>query len=207
MSTLSKGKFIVIEGGDGAGKSTQCNLLKEYFGERLVTSREPGGTPYAEVIRTLVRDHPLAKNADGKTMFMLMFGARADHMKHLIVPTLEAGKHILTDRFDSSTYAYNIFAQDEPGLKDYFWKTREIILGEYVPDLYIYLDVTPEVGERRRSGRQDDANHFDDKDQIKVRAGLIEFFESVPHAIIDATQTPEKMFEDILNVLREQGIV
>lgn len=205
MSTL-KGKFIVIEGGDGAGKSTQMDKLREYFGNKLVTTREPGGTPYAEEIRKLVRDHPLAKDADGKTMFMLMFGARAEHMHHLIIPSLEAGKHVITDRFDSSTYAYNIFAQDELGMKDYFWKTREIILGQYVPDLYIYLDLTPEISAQRREGRKEDANHFDDKDQDKVRAGLLEFFESVSHAIIDATQTREKMFEDILAVLKEHDI-
>jgi dTMP kinase len=208
MST-SKGKFIVIEGGDGAGKSTQFDFLKEIFGEKLILTREPGGTPYAEAIRGLALEHPLAGNADGKTLFMLMWGSRAEHMNHLVVPSLEEGKIVISDRFDSSTFAYNVCAQEQESLKDYFWKTRESILGEHLPDLYIYLDLDPQIGEARLAGRDDDKNHFDRRSldfKNKVRRGFFDFFKQVPHAIIDATQTREKIFEDILKVLKEQGI-
>ena len=208
MSKL-KGKFIVIEGGDGAGKSTQIENLRALFGDRFLLTREPGGTEYAEQIRSLALDNPLAKHADGKTLFMLMWGSRAEHMNHLIIPVLEEGKIIVSDRFDSSTFAYNICAQEQESLKEYFWQTREMILGSCVPDLYIYLDLAPEIGTARLSGRDDEKNHFDERPmdfKHKVREGFLEFLQNVPHAIIDATQTREKMFEDILRVLKENGI-
>jgi dTMP kinase len=209
MSTL-KGKLIVIEGGDGAGKSTQIENLKKLFGERFLLTREPGGTEYAEQIRTLALDNPLAKHADGKTLFMLMWGSRAEHVNHLIVPALEEGKIIVSDRFDSSTFAYNICAQEQEHLKEYFWQTREAILGSHIPDLYIYLDLAPEIGTARLLGRDDNKNHFDERPmdfKYKVREGFLEFLQHVPHAIIDATQTREKIFEDILNVLKEYDVV
>ena len=104
-----KGTFIVIEGGDGAGKSTQIKKLAEHFGDKMILTREPGGTEYAEAIRELALKHPLAGNADGKTLFMLMWGSRAEHMNHLVVPALNEGKIVVSDRFDSSTFAYNIY--------------------------------------------------------------------------------------------------
>ncbi len=208
MST-SKGKFIVIEGGDGAGKSTQIENLRKLFGERIVLTREPGGTEYAEQIRTLALDNPLAKEADGKTLFMLMWGSRAEHINHLVAPSLKEGKIIVSDRFDSSTFAYNICAQEQESLKEYFWQTRQAILGEHVPDLYIYLDLAPELGDARLAGRDEEKNHFDLRSmdfKHKVREGFLEFLQQVPHAVIDATQTREKMFEDILEVLRKNEI-
>jgi dTMP kinase len=210
MSTLKKGKLIVIEGGDGAGKSTQIENFRSLFGERFILTREPGGTEYAEKIRTLALEDPLACHADGITLFMLMWGSRAEHMNHLVIPSLEEGKIIVSDRFDSSTFAYNVCAQDQGHLKEYFWQTRQAVLGEYVPDLYIYLDLDPKIGEKRLQGRDDEKNHFDRRSsdfKNKVRRGFFEFFKSVPHAVIDATQTREKMFDDILEVLKANNIV
>lgn len=209
MSTLLKGKFIVIEGADGAGKTLQMKLLKAHFGDKLVLTREPGGTQYAEAIRELTLKHPLAGNADGKTLFMLMWGSRAEHMNHLIVPSVEQGKVVISDRFDSSTFAFNIFAQDQQELENYFWQTREIILGQYVPDLYIYLDVSPEISKERMDGRQEEQNHFDARPQDfhqKVRDGYFEFFKKVHHVIIDANRTPDEIFENILSLVEESSM-
>ncbi len=196
---MKKGKFIVIEGGDGAGKSTQIKMLKDFFGDLIVTTREPGGTKYAEAIRELALKHPLAGNADGKTLFMLMWGSRAEHMNHLVIPSLNAKKVVVCDRFDSSTFAYNIFAQNQDDSVNYFWETREFVLEKNVPDLYIYLDVSPEVSKSRMSGR-DEKNHFDERAKEfheKVKVGFFKFFEKVPHVIIDADRTPEEVFESI----------
>lgn len=196
----NKGTFIVIEGGDGAGKSTQIKKLAELFGDKMILTREPGGTEYAEAIRELALKHPLAGNADGKTLFMLMWGSRAEHMNHLVVPALNEGKIVVSDRFDSSTFAYNIYAQDQEGLVEYFDHTRTTILGLHTPDLYIYLDVSPEVSKARMSGRNEEKNHFDERPQEfheKVRAGFLEFFKKVPHVVIDASRTPDEIFEDV----------
>jgi dTMP kinase len=210
MSTSNKkGALIAIDACDGGGKSTQIENLREFFGERFVLTREPGGTEYAEAIRTLALDHPLAGNADGKTLFMLMWAARAEHINHLIIPSLAEGKIVVSDRFDSATFAYNVCAQEQEHLKELFWQTRQAILGDCVPDLYIYLDIPPEVGEARLAGRNDVKNHFDNRSmdfKHKVRAGFLEFCKNVPHAVIDATQTKEKMFKDILEVLKAHNI-
>lgn len=199
MDTQDKGIFVVVEGGDGAGKSEQIKRLEAAYGERLVLTREPGGTPYAEDIRTLALKHPLAKEADGKTQFMLMWASRAEHMNHLIIPSLQAGKIVVSDRFDSSSFAYNIFAQDEGGLVEYFDHTRKAILGLHTPDLYIYLDVSPEVA-KTRMGNRADQNHFDERPpefHQKVRAGFLEFFKGVPHVVIDADQTIDEVFVEV----------
>jgi dTMP kinase len=196
---MKKGKFIVIEGGDGAGKSTQIKMLKDYFGDLVVTTREPGGTPYAEAIRDIALKHPLAGLAGGKTQFLLMWASRAEHMFNKIKPALNDGKLVISDRFDSSTFAYNIFAQDEESLLGFFWETREFILRKNVPDLYLYLDVSPGVSKSRMSGR-DEKNHFDERTQEfheKVKVGFFKFFEKVPHVIIDADRTPEEVFDSI----------
>lgn len=200
MSTSQNGAFIVIEGGDGAGKSLQIKKLEKVYEGKIIFTREPGGTEYAESIRGLALDHPLAGEADGKTQFMLMWASRAEHMNHLIIPSLKEGKVIISDRFDSSTFAYNIFAQEENGLVEYFEHTRNTILGTHTPDLYIYLDVTPEIGEARMAGREEEQNHFDKRPKDfkqKVRDGYFEFFKKVPHVIIDASRTPDEIFEDI----------
>lgn len=200
----TKGKFIVIEGGDGAGKSTQMNMLRDLLGEEnVILTREPGGTPYAEAIRDVALNHDLAKHAEGKTQFLLMWASRAEHMFNKVKPALAEGKLVVSDRFDSSTYAYNIYAQEEDSLKDYFWQTREFILKENTPDLYIYLDVSPEISKERTAGRGAE-NHFDERPQefhLKVRDGYMKFLERVPHKVIDADRTPEEIFKDLVETI------
>ncbi len=206
MNTSQKGTFVVIEGPDGSGKSTQMTMLADFFGDKLILTREPGGTEYAESIRELALKHPRAGEADGKTLFMLMWASRAEHMNHLIIPSLKEGKIVVSDRFDSSTFAYNIYAQGEKEMIDYFNQTRTAILGSDTPDLYIYLDVTPEVGRSRMSGRGDEENHFDVRsDDFKetVRKGYLEFFRNVPHVVIDASRTKDEIFEDILTAIKK----
>src|SRR5579864_4280814 len=106
---MEKGKFIVLEGGEGAGKSTQLRVIKEILGDDIVITREPGGSPYAEEIRNVILKSTNAGQADAKTHFALFWAARADHMKNTVLPALNAGKHVISDRFDSSTFAYQIY--------------------------------------------------------------------------------------------------
>jgi dTMP kinase len=109
-----KGKFIVLDSGEGAGKTLQLKRAEEFFGDKILVTREPGGSKYAEQIRELILHSIYASQADAKTLFALFWAARADHLDKTIRPALLAGKTVLTDRFDSSTYAYQIIAQGQP---------------------------------------------------------------------------------------------
>ena len=140
---MKKTKFIVIEGGEGAGKSTVIKLLKEELGDIIHITREPGGSPYAETIRNVALKSPDAKNAPAETMICLMFAARYDHVLNTVVPQLKLGKNVICDRFDSSSYTYQIFGQKGgKKIEKLFWNLRKMI--SRVPDLYIYIDVDVE---------------------------------------------------------------
>src|SRR3989344_7639591 len=120
---MQKGKFIVIDGIDGSGKGTQVKLLKRALGKNTIFTHEPGGTPKAEAIRKLLLERkkefstPLAD-------FLLFWAARADHVEKVILPALRAGKNVITDRFDSSTLAFQICAEQAPELKSLFEECR-----------------------------------------------------------------------------------
>ncbi|MDD5318718.1 MAG: dTMP kinase [Candidatus Pacebacteria bacterium] len=202
---MKKGKFIVVEGGDGAGKSSQLKRLKEELGEAVVITREPGGSQYAEEIRNLILKSPHAKQADAKTLFALFWAARADHLKNTVLPALERGITIISDRFDSSTFAYQIYGQEAKELEKFFWTIRDFYLGEIRPDLYIYLDVDIETGLRRKAGQgEDENNHFDAKKldfHKRMREGFMQFLTRVPHVIIDANQSVESVRKNLKKAL------
>lgn len=203
-----KGKLVVIEGGDGAGKGTQIAMLEKYFGNKIYVTREPGGSVFAEKIRSLVLDDPDSKDTDGKTHFSLMWASRADHMNKIVIPTLNKGVHVICDRFDSSTFAYNIRAQNCPELEELFWATRKVFLNDNIPDLYIYLDIDPEIGRQRQIDAGQKTNHFDEKPKefkYKMREGMLEFFKTkgIPHVIIDATLSRREIYKKIHSAVME----
>lgn len=196
-----RGKFIVLEGCEGAGKSSQLEKLKEVYGKKIVTTREPGGSPFAEIIRNVILS-PDAKKADGKTQFGLFWAARADHMKNTIIPALNSGKHVICDRFDSSSYIYQIYGQEDSVLKDLFFHMRDVYLDGYKPDAYIFMDVEPKTGLKRKAGQKGVVlNHFDQRDlsfHKRVRNGLMEFFEQIPCEHIDANESFKKVHNQLV---------
>ena len=206
--------FIVLEGGEGSGKSSLLIALKDELGDAIFTTREPGGSPYAEVIRTATLKNPLAKTAPPETTLCLMFAARFDNVANAIAPALNSGKPVISDRFDGSSYAYQIGAQSGGALEKLFWNLRERLA--IVPDLYIFFDVTPEEGIRRAHSRNQslleglkDAHqydHFDDRElkfHRKVRQSYMKFFEKVPHFIIDANQPYEAVKKEFVDKVKE----
>lgn len=202
-------KFITIEGGEGAGKSTQLRLLKERFpklfpGTEACFTREPGGSPFAEELRSVIFS-PGAKELSGKGMFGLFAAARQDHIERVIRPALDAGKAVVSDRFAAATYAYQACAMRNPISEQFFRLYYEEL--EAKPAVTIILDIDPRVGKKRIATRNGEApNHFDEQDfefHDTVRDGYKRFAEFAPACIIDADRSPEEVFQDIVDCLRK----
>jgi dTMP kinase len=188
---MTTGRFIVLEGGEGAGKSS----VQQALGDRLragdvdvLLTREPGGTPLGERIRELV----LARRAidDPLTELMLFEAARAHLVATVIRPALERGATVLCDRFTASSVAYQGFGR---GLgRGVVEQANAIATGGLATDLTLLLDLPPERGLARRS-RDGASNHFDAADAAfheRVRAGFLELARESPATwrIIDASQ-------------------
>jgi len=143
-----RGKFITVEGLDGAGKSTHLEWLAELWrahGYELVVTREPGGTALGEQLRTVLLGGKEPIDADTETL--LMFAARCEHIHQVIAPNLEAGRWVLCDRFTDATFAY------QGGGRGVAWHKIEAleqwVHGDLEPDLTLYFDVSPAVGRQR----------------------------------------------------------
>ncbi|WP_083956429.1 dTMP kinase [Tersicoccus phoenicis] len=148
-----RGVFVAFEGGDGAGKSTQVRLLADRLrtvGQRVLTTREPGGTPVGERLRDLVLE-PGDAVVDPRTEALIFAAARAAHVEQVIRPALTAGRAVVTDRYVDSSVAYQ-GAGRGLGIADVeainAWAT-----GALHPDLTVLLDVEPEAGRDRRADR------------------------------------------------------
>lgn len=211
MLNKKKALFIAIEGGEGSGKSSLLIALKDVLGDTIVTTREPGGSPYAETIRETTLKNPLAKDAPGETTLCLMFAARFDNVKNMIRPALDSGKMVIADRFDGSSYAYNVWAQSKGGFEEIFWALRKRLA--VVPDLYIFVDVDPHEGVRRAHSRNQSLlqskqyDHFDDREiafHQSVRDGYKRFLAKVPHIIIDANRPLEEVKKDFITNIMER---
>jgi dTMP kinase len=206
MNKKRKGTLIVLDGGEGAGKTTVAKELVKHFGWNAIYTREPGGSPYAEKIRELVLSDD-AKHSDAETQFALFWAARRDHLKHTVIPALEEGKLVITDRFDSSSYAYQVVAQGQTQLEKLFWEMRTAFLGDYEPDAYILLDIEPEAGLARAKGRgADTMNHFDKRKvdfHMQVNKGLRDFIlQKVKGGeVVDASQPLERVVADVAEIV------
>jgi len=205
---MQKGKLIVVDSGEGAGKTTQIKRAKDFFGDIVVLTREPGGSPYTEEIRNLVLNSPNAGQADAKTLFALFWAARADHLKNTILPALKEGKVVICDRFDSSTFAYQIVAQGARELEKFFWQMRDFYLGDMKPDLYVYFDIDPAIGLGRKNGQgAEERNHFEDRKidfHNALRKGFKEFIKNVPHEMLDASKPIDEVWNDFKSVLEKE---
>lgn len=210
MKKKAKPAFIAIEGGEGSGKSSLLIALKERFGDKIFSTREPGGSPYAEVIRNATLKDPLAEGTPAETTLCLMFAARFDNTARAIVPALKSGLPVIADRFDGSSYAYQVHAQSKGALEDIFWDMRKRLA--VVPDMYVFVDVEPEEGVRRANSRNQSLlkgkqyDHFDDREiafHKKVREGYLKFLSKIPHIVIDANRPLEEVKKDFLKKVQE----
>lgn len=212
---MNNAKYVVFDGMDGSGKGTQIKLLKEKLAERVVFTREPGGTPFAEEIRGLVRDNQLAGKSTALNNFLLFWAAREELMHNLVTPVLESGKHVFSDRGDSSTYAFQLYGEEHEELFGVFMLMRKLVFaedkGRRQPDLYIVFDLPAD--EARKRAMQDasrEQTHFDARDigyYERVRNGFLKFAKYGPVKFIDATRTPEEVHRSVILTLAEKSII
>lgn len=202
---MKKPIYVVFDGMDGSGKGTQMKLLEEKFGDAVVFTREPGGTPFAEEIRKVVRDNPLAGKSTALNNFLLFWAAREELQHNFVIPNLKAGKHVFSDRGDSSTYAFQVCGEEHNELIEVFNLMRKFVLH---PDLYIVFDLSAEAARGRvMQDASRESNHFDDRDlkyYERVRNGFHRFAEYAPVRFVDATQSPEEVHQAVLTVLTEK---
>jgi dTMP kinase len=185
-----RGRFITLEGSEGSGKSTNLNHIHQRLqqaGIDVVLTREPGGTPLGEAIRALLLDHRQQAMASD-TELLLMFAARAQHLNELIIPSLEAGKWVLCDRFTDATYAYQ-------GAGRGIDNERIALLEQWVqgalrPDLTLFLDLPVTQG-LARAGARAELDRFE-REEIaffeRVRQGYLSQAAAQPqrYRVVDA---------------------
>ncbi|MCF2950389.1 dTMP kinase [Paraglaciecola aquimarina] len=150
----TKGKFIVIEGLEGAGKSTAVSIISDAIqaaGHQLVNTREPGGTAMAEAIRECVKNDWPDEKVTIQAELLLMYAARAQLVQNVILPNLEKGCWVLGDRHDMSSRAYQGGGREIDSVM--IDSLRKITLSGFEPDFTLYLDVEPKEGLKRAKGR------------------------------------------------------
>ncbi len=194
-----RGKFITLEGGEGTGKSTQASLLAlrlATLGVSAQLTREPGGSPGAEIMRHVLLSG-VAKPLGADTEAMLFAAARDDHVRQTILPALDAGKWVICDRFADSTRVYQgVLGAVDPRL---IRALERVSIGDLKPDLTLVLDVPVEVGMKRAAGRRrgGKADRFEAEDidfHKKLRKAYLELasVENDRCVVIDA-KAPKKM--------------
>ncbi|BBF78261.1 dTMP kinase [Acinetobacter ursingii] len=198
--------FISFEGTEGVGKTTLIRKIHEHFerqGEQIVLTREPGGTPLAERVRDLL----LAVNHEEKmahdTELLLIYAARAQHLEQVIVPALNAGKTVLSDRFTDASYAYQCAGR---GLSKEKLKILNQTFVSQMPDITFWLDAPIELGMSRARERGALDRFEQEKVEFfqRVREGYQQLHQLYPERVkrLDATQSPELVFEQALSHLQ-----
>ncbi|MES2214118.1 MAG: dTMP kinase [Patescibacteria group bacterium] len=196
------GKLIVIDGGEGAGKTCGMIRLKEVLPEgRFEFMREPGNTDVGEGIRNILLNPDLEMGA--LTELLLFWAARAENVEKQIRPILQSGRHIICDRFDSTTWAYQIRGRQREDLAPLFEHISRCVLGGLEPDLYVYLELPLAIG-RQRAKDRGKLNRLDkQEDGFYERAypGYREFIQGKPHLIVDASQSFEAVSGELLSAV------
>lgn len=193
---MTRGLFITLEGGEGSGKSTQAKRLQvalESAGHTVTITREPGGSPGAEAIRSLLVTGPTDR-WDGLTETLLFFAARRDHVTRTVKPALEKGHIVICDRFTDSTMAYQGYGHDLG--RETVEQLAAIALDGFKPDLTLILDLPVDDGLKRAASRGDGEQRFEDMDVAfhhRLRDGFLDIAKREPERcrVVDARGTEE----------------
>ena len=198
--------FISFEGTEGVGKTTLIRKIHQYFeqqGKEVVLTREPGGTPVAEQIRSLLLAVNHEEQMSHDTELLLIYAARAQHLQQVILPALEAGKIVLSDRFTDASFAYQCSGR---GLSQEKLQLLNQTFVARMPNITFWLDAPIELGMTRARERgaldrfeQEKLSFF-----AKVRAGYETLWQAEPERMkrLDATQNADVVFEEALQYLK-----
>ncbi len=199
--------FISFEGTEGVGKTTLIRKIHQYFeqqGKEVVLTREPGGTPLAEQIRSLLLAVNHEEQMSHDTELLLIYAARAQHLQQVILPALEAGKIVLSDRFTDASFAYQCSGR---GLSQEKLQLLNQTFVAKMPNITFWLDAPIELGMTRARERgaldrfeQEKLSFF-----AKVRAGYEILWQAEPERIkrLDATQNADVVFGEALNYVKQ----
>ena len=202
MNRTERGCFITLEGGEGAGKSTQARVLAAKLkdaGHNVILTREPGGSPGAEIMRHVILSgaaEPLGPSAEA----LLFAAARLDHLTQTILPALQRGDWVICDRFSDSTFVYQgIAGKVDPA---FILQLETLTVGQDRPDLTLMLDLPAEEGLARARKRSEQGDRFEDEAlefHEAIRAGFKAVAIDQPErcVLIDASREPEKVAERI----------
>lgn len=203
---MNQGRFVVIEGLEGAGKTTAIQTVQQWLceqGHPLVQTREPGGTPLAEQIRTLVKSVQ-QERVSPVTELLLMYAARAQLLDNVIRPALARGDWVLADRHDLSSRAYQGGGRQIPD--EVLDPIRQLVLADLRPDLTLYLDIDPVIGLERARARgeldrieQEQLSFFQ-----RARAKYLAVAAAEPNiVVIDAAKPLADVQQQLLQALEQ----
>ena len=204
-----RGRFVTLEGGEGAGKSTQIRRLGERLRARgldVIETREPGGSPGAEEIRGLLLGGGVER-WDDVTEALLMYAARRDHLARKVWPALARGQWVLCDRFEDSTRAYQGAGS---GLdRAVIDALGQVARADFTPDLTLILDLPVSLGRARAAARRGPNDRFEQRDDgfhERVRQGFLAVAAAEPErcAVIDASQPLDVVAEAIAGTVERR---
>lgn len=201
--------FMIFEGGEGSGKDTQIDLLKQRLDPKCtVFTREPGGTAIGEKLRSVLLDRET--NMEPETELLIFLAARAELVQAVIRPALEAGKLVISNRFGLSTIAYQIYGRSRPHLLPFLEDISRQILGDLESPYCLLLDIPPEIGLERVKRRGDGETRFDAEKVAfhrRVRQGYLDHYNDHGRGFgINARRTKEHVAQQIADQMARWGL-
>ncbi|MBI5798443.1 MAG: dTMP kinase [Candidatus Yonathbacteria bacterium] len=204
---MKKAPLIIIDGIDGSGKSTQVDLLKERLSDgQVVFTRQPGGTPLSEMIRDVFSSEEAA-SASARTQFFLMWASRTNWLEKVVIPNTEKGTPVISSRGDSSTYAYQVHANEAHDLEEEFWHARELVMGKHKPKMHIIIDISAKEARRRMDTDKSRVKSLFDVKPLefheRARAGFRAFAKRLPDEviIIDGNRDREVVHKEVYDMV------
>lgn len=204
---MKKAPLIIIDGIDGSGKTTQTELLKERLSDgQVIFSRQPGGTPLSEAIRDVFSSVE-AVEASARTQFYLMWASRTNWLEKVVIPNTEKGTPVISNRGDSATYAYQVYAREAHDLEEEFWRVREFVMGKHKPKMHIIIDIPAKEARRRMSIDKNRVKSLFDIKPLefheRARAGFRAFAKKLPGevVIIDGDRDRDVIQKEVYDIV------